>query len=117
MPLLAYLAQPLVKLGLVLSLLAALFLGGVHFGYKWGTKSLREAVRSQEQYLLQKQAKRDKVTSQVVVQYVNRVVTVREKAQEIIKEVPVYVKDSCTLSTGVRLLHDAATQGHLPGTE
>jgi len=117
MPILAFLAQPLAKAGLIVSLLAALFLGGVHVGYKWGSKSYQEAVNAQQRHLLEKQAKRDKVSSQVVVKYVDRVVTVREKAQEIIKEVPVYVKDSCTLSTGVRLLHDAATQGHLPGTE
>ncbi len=49
------------------------------------------------------------VTERVVTQYVDRVRTVREKAREIVKEVPVYVPaDSCPLPSGFRLLHDAA---------
>lgn len=49
------------------------------------------------------------VTERVVTQYVDRVRTVREKAREIVKEVPVYVPaDSCPMPAGFRLLHDAA---------
>lgn len=54
-------------------------------------------------------------TVQVVTQYVDRVHTVREVGQTIIKEVPVYVPaDSPALPGGFRLLHDAATRGELP---
>ena len=55
------------------------------------------------------------VTERVVTQYVDRVRTVREKAREIVKEVPVYVPaDSCPLPSGFRLLHDAAALGVPP---
>jgi len=54
-------------------------------------------------------------TVQVVTQYVDRVHTVREVGQTIIKEVPVYVPaDSPALPGGFRLLHDAAVRGELP---
>lgn len=54
-------------------------------------------------------------TVQVVTKYVDRVHTVREVGQTIIKEVPVYVPaDSPALPGGFRLLHDAATRGELP---
>ena len=54
-------------------------------------------------------------TVQVVTQYVDRVHTVREVGQTIIKEVPVYVPaDSPALPGGFRLLHDAAARGELP---
>lgn len=56
-------------------------------------------------------------TVQVVTQYVDRVHTVREVGQTIIKEVPVYVPaDSPALPGGFRLLHDAATRGEPPDT-
>lgn len=54
-------------------------------------------------------------TVQVVTQYVDRVHTVREVGQTIIKEVPVYVPaDSPALPGGFRLLHDAAARGEPP---
>jgi len=56
-------------------------------------------------------------TVQVVTQYVDRVHTVREVGQTIIKEVPVYVPaDSPALPGGFRVLHDAAARGELPET-
>lgn len=55
------------------------------------------------------------VTERVVTQYVDRVRTVREKAREIVKEVPIYVPaDSCPLPAGFRVLHDAAAFGVPP---
>jgi len=58
-----------------------------------------------------------KVTERVETVYVDRIVTVREKANAIIKEVPIYVPSGgCELSGGFRLLHDAAATNSIPQT-
>ena len=54
-------------------------------------------------------AEAGKVTTVVETKYVDRVVTIREKGDAIVREVPVFVPaDSCDLPGGFRLLHDAA---------
>ena len=54
----------------------------------------------------------------VVTEYVDRVRIVREKADTIVKEVPVYVPvqadAACTINRGFVRLHDAAAAGELP---
>ena len=55
------------------------------------------------------------VTERIVTQYVDRVRIVREQADAIIREVPVYVSTQCDpdgrLPAGWRVLHDAAASG------
>jgi hypothetical protein len=54
------------------------------------------------------------VSDKTITQYVDRVQIVQGKSREIIKEVKVYVQDTCTLSGGFRLLHDSAVNNELP---
>ena len=55
------------------------------------------------------------VTERVVTRYVDRVRVVREQADTVIREVPIYVPQSCDadgrLPAGWRVLHDAAASG------
>lgn len=56
-----------------------------------------------------------KVTVRVETKYIDRVKTIREKADAIVREVKVFVPvGSCDLPGGFRLLHDAAAQGAIP---
>lgn len=75
-----------------------------------------EAARKEQAAQAAKVAeKQAEVTTKVVTEYVDRVKVVREKAREIVKEVPVYVPaDSCPLPSGFRVLHDAAAAGLPP---
>ena len=75
-----------------------------------------EAARKEQSAQAAKVAeKQAEVTTKVVTEYVDRVKVVREKAREIVKEVPVYVPaDSCPLPSGFRVLHDAAASGVPP---
>lgn len=63
-----------------------------------------------------------KTTERVVTQYVDRVRIVRERAQTIVKEVPVYVPleadAACRINRGFVWLHDAAARNlpPAPGT-
>lgn len=55
------------------------------------------------------------VTERVITQYVDRVRTVREAGETVIREVPVYVPTQCDsdgrLPAGWRVQHDAAASG------
>ena len=51
---------------------------------------------------------RASVTTKVVTEYVDRVKLVKEKADAIVREVPVYIPSDATCPAGVGLLHDAA---------
>ena len=99
-----------------LALVAAFWLHG-NAQYRAGVRESDERHRIADEAARTKQAEQAAkvvtqqaaVTERVVTQYVDRVRTVREKAREIVKEVPVYVPaDSCPLPSGFRLLHDAA---------
>ena len=61
-----------------------------------------------------------KVTTQVVTEYVDRVKIVKEKADAIIVKVPVYVNQSadnnCTINNGFVVLHDATAKNKVPET-
>ena len=102
-----------------LALIAAFWLHG-NAQYRAGVRESDERHRIADEAARTKQAEQAAkvvtqqaaVTERVVTQYVDRVRTVREKAREIVKEVPIYVPaDSCPLPSGFRVLHDAAALG------
>lgn len=73
------------------------------------------AAREQERLSARLAALRGKVTERVVVEYRDRVKVVREKGEEVIREVERLVPvGSCDLPAGWRVLHDAAVTGSLP---
>lgn len=64
------------------------------------------------------EAAANKVTVQVVTEYVDRVKVVKEKGDIVVKEVPVYITNQadqqCRLTTGFATLHDAAAKNTEP---
>ncbi len=76
----------------------------------WNTERAVQAIA-----VLRVQVKQVEVTERIVTQYVDRVRIVREQADAIIREVPVYVPAQCDpdgrLPAGWRVLHDAAASG------
>ena len=93
---------------------AALFLGGVYLGNKMGSASCYEATIEAQRHTVETGVKQAVVSDKTVTEYVDRVQIVQGKSREIIKEVKVYVQDTCTLSGGFRLLHDSAIYNELP---
>lgn len=60
-------------------------------------------------------AEAGKITVKTETVYVDRIKTIREKGNAIIREVPVFVSaDDGGLSGGFRLFHDAAAAGTIP---
>jgi ElaB/YqjD/DUF883 family membrane-anchored ribosome-binding protein len=87
---------------------------GFAVGHRMASLEFKEAKAKQDQLLAQWQAKAEKVNTVTVTQYVDRVQTVHDKGETILKEVPVYVpRNVCVLPADVRRLHDTAAV--LPG--
>lgn len=105
-------------------LLALAALGIALFGFGWikGASHVQTqwdaATAAQQQALAQVQTRQTQATVQVVTQYVDRIQVVREKADTLIQEIPVYVPvqadAACTVHRGFVSLHDAAAAGDLP---
>ena len=109
------LAVPLAaKIAICTTLAAALFSAGLYVGHKWGVSSCYEATIEAQRHTIETGIKQAVVSDQTVTKYVDRVQIVQGKSREIIKEVKVYVQDTCTLSGGFRLLHDSAVNNELP---
>ena len=102
------------KIAIATTLAAALFSAGLYVGHKWGVSACYEATIEAQRHTIETGIKQAVVSDKTVTQYVDRVQIVQGKSREIIKEVKVYVQDTCTLSGGFRLLHDSAVYNELP---
>lgn len=110
----AFVVSPMVTIAATFVAIALAFSAA----YLKGRQDGREAMLAQQLASAGKFVKRqDKVTERVVVQFRDRVQVVREKGEEVIREVEKLVPvDSCPLGGGFRVLHDAAADGALPST-
>ena len=109
------LAVPLAaKIAIATTLAAALFSFGLYVGHKMGVSSCYEATIEAQRHSIETGIKQAVVSDKTVTKYVDRIQIVQGKSREIIKEVKVYVQDTCTLSGGFRLLHDSAVYNELP---
>ena len=92
-------------------------LGYGHLREREGGNKGRQAVQAEWDAAVERgreevdrlKAAAGRVTTVVETKYVDRIVTIREKGDAIVREVPVFVPaGSCDLPGGFRLLHDAA---------
>ena len=104
------------KIAICTTLCAALFSAGLYVGHKWGVSSCYEATIEAEAHAIKTGIKQAVVSDKTVTEYVDRVQIVQGKSRTIIKEIPIYVKDTCTLSADWRMLHDSAVKSELPDT-
>ena len=87
--------------------------GGIATQEKWEAK-----VAEVKLEMVKKETASAEATVQVVTKYINKVQIVKEKGNEIIKQVPVYItKDAdtkCDVPTGFVMLHDSASRNEVP---
>ena len=102
------------KIAICTTLAAALFSAGLYVGHKWGVSSCYEATIEAQRHTIETGIKQAVVSDKTVTEYVDRVQIVQGKSRTIIKEIPIYVKDTCTLSADWRMLHDSAVESELP---
>ena len=90
-----------------------------HAGYAEATAKYEAQIAAErakyDAEITSLRAKQQAVITKTVIQYRDRVQVVKEKGDEIIKEIPVLVPlDSPLLAGGVRVAHDAAASGVMP---
>lgn len=102
------------KIAIATIAFTAVFCFGLYLGNKMGVSSCYEATIEAQRHTIETGIKQAVVSDKTVTEYVDRVQIVQGKSREIIKEVKVYVQDTCTLSGGFRLLHDSAIYNELP---
>jgi hypothetical protein len=101
--------------------LGALVAASAGWGYTRGADAVQDrwdaATIRQSRIVALTQANQAHVTERVVTEYVDRVRVVRDQADAVIREVPIYVRQTCDddgrLPSGWRVLHDAAASGRL----
>ena len=87
--------------------------GGIATQEKWEAR-----VAEVKLEMAKKETASAEVTTKVVTKYINKVQIVKEKGNDIIKQVPVYItKDAdakCDVPTGFVVLHDSASRNEVP---
>jgi len=87
--------------------------GGISNQEKWEAK-----VAEAKLEMAKKETASAEVTTKVITKYVTKIEVVKEKGNEIIKQVPVYItKDAdakCDVPNGFVVLHDSASRNEVP---
>jgi len=87
--------------------------GGISNQEKWQAR-----VAETKLEMSKKETASAETTTKVVTKYINKVQIVKEKGNEIIKQVPVYIsKDAdakCDVPNGFVMLHDSASRNEVP---
>jgi len=113
--------SPLLKLKII-KVLAAIFIiaGSIMFVYHKGFQAARykceaeweSKIRDLGIRLAEAESKSQEVTIQTIIEYADRVQIVKEKGNDIIKKIPVYitkeVSANCVVPSGFVVLHNAA---------
>ena len=104
------------KIAIATTLAAALFSSGLYMGHQIGVSGCYEAQIKAQAHSIETGIKQAVVSDKTVTEYVDRVQIVQGKSRTIIKEIPIYVKDTCTLSADWRLLHNNAVNNAVSDT-
>jgi hypothetical protein len=104
---------PINIIGVVLIIFGFYMEGGISNQEKWEAK-----VAELKLEMAKKETASAEVTTKVITKYVTKIEVVKEKGNEIIKQVPVYItKDAdakCDVPTGFVVLHDSASRNEVP---
>ena len=115
----AFLLGPIGRWLMVAALIAAsygaAYVKGRSDGYDKRDAIAQAMLAEQDRLSAKLAANRAKITERIVIEYKDRVRVVREKGEEVIREVERLVPmGSCDLPGGWRVLHDAAAEGRFP---
>ena len=87
-------------------------------GAQYNERSWAIRVAEQQAEIARLQAASERVTTEVVTRYIDRTRVVKEKADAVIREIPVYITAeadaACTIPGAAVLLHDAAATNQVP---
>ena len=87
--------------------------GGINVQKDWEAK-----VAAMQVEMAKREAEAANATIKTVTEYVDKVTVIKEKGDEIIKEVPIYITkesdDKCVIPNSFVMLHDSASKGEVP---
>lgn len=91
---------------------------GFYLGHSRMAEKFEKYKQDQVAVVKAAESKSAEITTQTVIQYVDRIQVVHEKGEAIVTKVPVYVpRNVCVLPPGFRSVLDAAASGNdLPDT-
>ena len=104
------------KIAIATIAFTAVFCFGLYLGNKMGVSSCYEATIAAQAHTIETGVKQAVVSDKTITEYVDRVQVVQGKSREIIKEVKVYVQDTCTLSADWRMWHNNAVYNAVSDT-
>ena len=110
-PIIGKYAIPIQAISFIVLLISVFFCGGLSNEASWQLKVAKANVE-----IAELKVKEEKVTTKIVIKYIDRIQVVKEKGNEIIKYVDV-IKESdskCELPNSFVVLHDAAAKNELP---
>jgi hypothetical protein len=112
-PFISQYTLPIQVISIIVLVFGVYMEGGISNQEKWEAK-----VAEVKLEMAKKETASAEVTTKVITKYVTKIEVVKEKGNEIIKQVPVYItKDAdakCDVPTGFVVLHDSASRNEVP---
>jgi len=108
-------------IGMLILLVGAILTtsGAFYYGVSYKENQFNSKIAEMRIEMANLEAKASKVTVEVVTEYIYRDRIIRERGNDIIREVPVYITkendDQCILPESFRLLHNRATASTISG--
>ena len=114
-PFISQYTLPIQVISIIVLVFGVYMEGGISNQEKWEAK-----VAEVKLEMAKKETASAEVTTKVITKYVTKIEVVKEKGNEIIKQVPVYItKDAdakCDVPNGFVVLHDSASRNEVPDT-
>ena len=112
-PFISQYTLPIQVISIIVLVFGVYMEGGISNQEKWEAK-----VAEVKLEMAKKETASAEVTTKVITKYVTKIEIVKEKGNEIIKQVPVYItKDAdakCDVPNGFVVLHDSASRNEVP---
>ena len=112
-PFISQYTLPIQVISIIVLVFGVYMEGGISNQEKWEAK-----VAEAKLEMAKKETASAEVTTKVITKYVTKIEVVKEKGNEIIKQVPVYItKDAdakCDVPNGFVVLHDSASRNEVP---
>lgn len=114
-PFISQYTLPLQIISIIVLVFGVYMEGGISNQEKWEAK-----VAEVKLEMAKKETASAEVTTKVITKYITKLEVVKEKGNDIIKQVPIYITKAddaqCAVSTGFVLLHDSASRNEVPDT-
>lgn len=112
-PFISQYTLPIQLMSIIVLVFGVYMEGGISNQEEWEAK-----VAEVKLEMAKKETASAEVTTKVITKYITKIEVVKEKGNEIIKQVPIYITKAddaqCVVSNGFVLLHDSASRNEVP---